>query len=154
MWLVSFNLGSKELEKPSAKYQRAWAEGQGQGGVWAPHRNGAAGGRPARRCPLLTPWGSTSWPGGLCSSLVPGPGPGPGLGWAAATEEFLQQEQQDLLEGPLWGQRRVRGRRLGTAAAPPSLSRAWRGKELPKRNLQWGKGHISGSDILNEPALG
>ena len=66
----------------------------------------------------------------------------------------MQQEQQDLLEGPLWGQRRVRGRGLGTVAAPPSLSRAWRGKELPKRNPPWGKGRVSGSDILNEPALG
>ena len=61
----------------------------------------------------------------------------------------MQQEQQDLLEGPLWGQRRVRGRGLGTVAAPPSLSRAWRGKELPKRNPPWGKGRVSGSDILN-----
>lgn len=55
VWLVSYKLGSAELEKPSAKYQRAWAEGQGQGRVWALHQNGAAGGRPARRGPLLTP---------------------------------------------------------------------------------------------------
>lgn len=94
------------------------------------------------------------WPGGLCSSLVPGPGPGPGRGQEAAAKAVLQREQQYRLEGPFWGQRRVRGGRLGTAAVPPSVSRAWRRKELPKRNPPWGKGCVSGSNILNEPTLG